>query len=151
MASLRAHASPGIRDGGIRDPAWRVASAYVPDWIAWTSASDRDRQRERLVVAGYFYHDMNGSPVGFDALAERHALNRLTMHEQKPSGAVLRQYANTAILALKMWTKGRDKGHALEGYGSAAIVRTCTPEGWKVAVDIVGQEPDPPPHPLASE
>ncbi len=117
---------------------------YTPHLIGWTSIADRDAKRRPMVVPGYFYHDMNGSFVGYEALTRRHAKNDLRMLDRRFYDAVLHQYENTAILTYKAWTRGSDKGKPFEGYGSAALVMTRTAEGWRTVADIVGQEPPAP-------
>lgn len=121
-----------------------LVRAYVPHLVKWTTPMERDEKRKPMVAPGYFYHDMNGSFVGFDALTERHTRNDLQLIERSLYYVVLHQYENTAILTMKAWTRGTDKGKPFDGYGSAALVMTKTPAGWRAVADIVGQEPDPP-------
>ena len=118
---------------------------YAPTLMGWTTPAHRDSLRRPMVAPGYFYHDMDGTPVGFDALTERHTRNDLRIHERWFYDAVLHQYENTAVLTYKGWSRGSDKGHPFEGYGSAAMVMTRTPEGWRVVADVMGQEPAAPP------
>lgn len=118
---------------------------YTPTLLGWTSIAARDSIRRPMVVPGYFYHDMDGSFIGFDGLTERHTRNDLRIIERTFYDVVLHQYENSAILTYKSWDRGSDKGHPFEGYGSAAMVMTRTPEGWRVVADIVGQEPPTPP------
>ena len=137
-----------IAYGGSHPPQPEVVAlvrSYMPHLIMWSTPADRDRKRAPMVVPGYFYHDMNGSPVAFDALTKRHTRNELMLLERRLYDVVLHQYENTAILTYKSWDKGTDKGKPFEGYGSAALVMTKTPSGWRAVADIVGQEPDPPP------
>ncbi len=117
---------------------------YAPTLMGWSTPAARDSVRRPMVVPGYFYHDMDGLPVGFDELTARHTRNDLRIHERWFYDVVLHQYEHTAVLTLKAWSRGSDKGHPFEGYGSAAMVLTRTAEGWRVVADIMGQEPAPP-------
>lgn len=121
-----------------------LVKTYTPHLIGWSTVADRDEKRRPMVVPGYFYHDMDGNYIEFDGLTKRHARNDLRIIERKFFDVVLHQYENTAILTYKAWTRGTDKGKPFEGYGSAALVMSRTPDGWRVVADIVGQEPDPP-------
>lgn len=137
-----------IRFAGSHPPAPEVlelVGRYAPALMGWTSVAERDSLRRPMVVPGYFYHDMDGSFIGFDGLTERHTRNDLRIHERTFYDVVLHQYENSAILTYKSWERGSDKGHLFEGYGSAAMVMTRTGEGWRVVADIVGQEPSAPP------
>ena len=136
-----------IRSGGSR-PAEREVLALVKNYaqhlMAWTSIADRDRHRRPMVADGYFYHDLNGSDIGFDGLTARHTKNDLRIFKGRIYDAVLYQEENSAILTYKSWTRGMDKGRPFEGTGSAAIVMTRTPKGWRVSADIMGQDPPAP-------
>ena len=69
-----------IRLGGSRAAEPEVLALvknYTQHLIAWTSIADRDRKRRPMVVDSYFYHDLNGSDVGFDGLTARHTKNDL--------------------------------------------------------------------------
>lgn len=117
---------------------------YTPLLRGWTSPADRDVKRRPMVVPGYFYQGTDGSDIGFDGLTERHTRNGLRMESRTFSDVILYQYDNTAILTYKDRSRGVDKGQPFEGYGSNAIVMTRTPQGWRVAADIVGADPPEP-------
>ncbi len=136
-----------IRSGGSRPAEPEVLSLvknYTEHLIAWTSIADRDRKRRPMVVGSYFYHDLNGSDIGFDGLTARHTKNDLQVFEGRIYDAVLYQEENSAILTYKSWTRGMDKGRPFEGTGSAAVVMTRTAKGWRVSADIMGQDPPAP-------
>lgn len=124
-----------------------LVRSYTPNLMAWTSIDDRDSKRRPLVSSNYFYHDLNGSDIGFDGLTARHKKNDLRVSEGRIFDAILYQQENSAILTYKSWTKGSDKGHPFEGTGSAAIVMSRTSDGWRVTADIMGQDPPPTPEP----
>jgi hypothetical protein len=121
-----------------------LVRSYTPHLMGWTSAADRDEKRRPMVVPGYFYHGIDGSFIVLDGLTARHTKNDLRILDRKFFDVVLHQYENTAILTYKDWSRGTDKGRPFEGYGSAVLVMTRTPEGWRVAADIVGQDPPEP-------
>ena len=98
-----------------------------------------------MVASNYFYHDLNGSDIGFDGLTARHKKNDLRILDGRIFDAILYQQEGSAILTYKSWTKGSDKGHPFEGTGSAALVMTRTSAGWRVTADIMGQDPPPSP------
>ena len=136
-----------IRPGGPRpaEPAvLELIQNYTQHLMAWTSIADRDSKRRPMVVASYFYHDLNGSDIGFDGLTARHKKNDLRIFEGKIYDAVLYQEENSAVLTYKSWTRGMDKGRPFKGYGSAALVMTRTSDGWRVSADIMGQDPPAP-------
>jgi hypothetical protein len=134
----------GISQGGSRpnDAAVvKLIRAYTPHLLSWKSIEDRDTRRRPMVTSSYFYHDLNGSDIGFDGLTARHTKNDLRVSEGRIFDAILYQEENSAVLTYKFWTKGMDKGHSFEGTGSAAIVMTRTADGWRVSADIMGQDP----------
>jgi len=136
-----------IRSGGSRAAEPEVLAlvkSYTPHLMAWTSIADRDRKRRPMVADSYFYHDLNGSDVGFDGLTARHTKNDLKIFEGRIYDAILYQEESSAILTYKSWTRGMDKGKPFEGTGSAALVMTRTAKGWRVLADIVGQDPPAP-------
>jgi hypothetical protein len=136
-----------IRSGGARPAKPEVLALvrnYTKHLMAWTSIADRDAKRRPMVVSSYFYHDLNGSDIGFDGLTARHKKNDLRIFDGRIYDAILYQEENSAILTYKSWTKGSDKGHPFEGHGSAALVMTRTSEGWRVTADIMGQDPPEP-------
>ena len=118
-----------------------LVDSYTPHLMSWTSIADRDRTRRPMVTASYFYHDLNGSDIGFDGLTARHTKNDLKVFDGRIYDAVLYQEENSAILTYKSWTRGMDKGQPFEGTGSAALVMTRTAKGWRVSADIMGQDP----------
>ena len=135
-----------IRVGGSRpaDPdVMALVRRYTPHLMAWTSIEDRDAKRRPMVTDSYFYHDLNGSDIGFDGLTARHKKNDLRLTDCRFFDAVLYQEENSAILTYKSWQRGSDKGHPFEGTGSAAVVMTRTAKGWRVTADIMGQDPPP--------
>lgn len=136
-----------IRPGGPRtaEPeVLQLVRTYTQHLVAWTTIDDRDAKRRPMVVSSYFYHDLNGSDVGFDGLTARHKKNDLRIFEGRIYDAILYQEESSAVLTYKFWTKGMDKGRAFEGDGSAALVMTRTSEGWRVSADIMGQDPPAP-------
>jgi hypothetical protein len=136
-----------VKSGGQRPPEPEVLAliqSYTQHLMGWTTIADRDRQRRPLVAPDYFYHDLNGSDIGFDGLTERHKRNDLRISEGRIYDAILYQHDHSAILTYKSWTRGMDKGRPFEGYGSAALVMTKTTQGWRVAADIMGQDPPVP-------
>ena len=139
-----------VRSAGSRpaEPAvLALVHEYAQHLTGWTSIADRDKKRRPLVTTDYFYHDLNGSDIGFAALTERHKKNDLRVSEGRIYDAVLYQHESSAILTYKSWTRGMDKGRPFEGYGSAALVMTRTADGWLVAADIMGQDPPAPVQP----
>ena len=120
-----------------------LVRSYTPCFVGWTSIEERDQKRRPMVAPNYFYHGQDGNDIGFDGLTERHKRNDLRLSYRRLDDVILYQYENTAILTYKDLSRGTDKGHAFEGYGSGAIIMTRTADGWRVAADIMG--PDPPP------
>ncbi len=139
-----------IRTGGLRPAEPEVlvlVQNYTKHLMAWTSIADRDEKRRPMVSSSYFYHDLNGSDIGFDDLTARHKKNDLQLFEGRIYDAILYQEENSAVLTYKSKMKGMDKGRPFEGYGSAAVVMTRTPKGWRVSADINGQDPPSPVEP----
>ena len=145
LAPAPATAQPfDIKTGGTLSAEPAVVALiqnYTQHLMGWTTVSDRDQKRRPLVTPDYVYHDLNGSDIAFDALTERHKKNDLRVFDGRIYDAILYQYESSAILTYKCWTRGMDKGHPFEGYGSAALVLTKTADGWLVAADIMGQDP----------
>lgn len=107
-----------------------------------SSIADRDHQRRPLLAEGWIYHGIDGSPIGFEGLTQRQTRNELRVDERHTHDHTLFQHENTAVFTFKVWTRGEDKGRSFEGCGSWATVITRTEEGWRVAADVVGAEPN---------
>lgn len=145
-ASVAAQESD-VRFAGSQAPdsaAIATATRYGAVMSDWSSVAERDSLRAGLVADGYIYHGVDGNPIGFEGLTARQTRNAFRIDERKIYDVVFHQYENTAILTYKMWQRGEDRGEPIEGHGSGVTVLTRTPEGWRVAADIIGQDPDPP-------
>lgn len=120
----------------------RLSQAYFAISFGDHPIAERDALRAPMLADGWIYHGYDGSPIGFEGLTHRQTKNQLKIYERRSHDHRLFQHENTAILTAKVWSRGEDKGAPFEGCGSWATVMTRTPDGWKVAADIVGSEPN---------
>jgi len=139
--------APDIRFAGSQPPdsaAVMTALAYAEASSNWSTVEERDQRRAPFIADGYFYHGYDGSPIGFEGLTERQDRNNLRIDTNESYDVAFYQYENTAIATYKTHQTGKDRGEPFDLYGSGLIVLTRTPEGWRVASDIIGQNPAPP-------
>ncbi|MDX1661530.1 MAG: nuclear transport factor 2 family protein [Gemmatimonadota bacterium] len=142
-----------VRFAGSQPPdsaAMALAVRYGRVMSGWSSVAERDSLRSGLVADGYFYQGIDGTPIDLEGMTARQTRNELRIDERSMYDLVFHQYENTALVTYKMWTRGEDKGHPIEGYASGVTVLTRTPDGWRVAADIIGQDPEPPSDPDSS-
>ena len=146
LSATAAAQAPDIRFAGSEPPD----SAAVMTALAYAQAAMFDSVDERagrlapMQAEGYFYHGYDGSPIGADGLRERQNRNNLRIDTSESYDVAFYQYENTAIATYKTHQTGEDRGEPFDLYGSGLIVLTRTPEGWRVASDIIGQNPAPP-------
>lgn len=134
-----------VRNAGELSPEPEVVDLlrdYLSIAFADLPIAERDEQRRSMLAPGWMYHGVDGSPVDFDGLTERQTRNRLRIHERRSHDHRLFQYDQTAIFTFKVRVRGEDKGQEFEVCNSWLTVCTRTPDGWRVAADIVGAEPD---------
>lgn len=101
----------------------------------------RDAKRKELVSPGYFYHGMDGAPIGLDGLTKRQTKNDFKVFADSVYDEVLYQYENTAVLMFKEWQHLTDKGVEKENINSVLILLGKENGTWKVLADIIGQKP----------
>lgn len=120
-------------------------SAAGEDTMQESGVDARDEARKDLSSKGYFYHGMDGSPIGFEGLNERQNKNGLRIHKTATYDAVLYQYENVAIGTYKTLQSGEDRGEAFEDLrNSAILVMAREGDEWVVVSDIIGAQPAPP-------
>ena len=139
--------APEIRFDGSHPPdsaAVMTALAYAQASSDWATVEERDQRRAPFLTEGYFYHGYDGSPIGFEGLTERQNRNNLRIDTSESYDVAFYQYENTAIATYKTHQTGEDRGEPFDLYGSGLIVLTRTPDGWRVASDVIGQNPPPP-------
>lgn len=127
------------------DPAAvELATRYGAVMADWSTVEERDRLRAEMLADGYFYQGVDGTPIGLEGKTARQTRNEFQVDERSIYDIVFHQYGNTALLTYKIQQRGKDKGEPFESHSSAVTVLTRTPEGWRVAADIIGSEPAPP-------
>ena len=105
----------------------------------------RDAARKKFLSDGYFYHGLDGSPIGFDDLNARQNNNGLRIDSTVTYDAVLYQYENVAIGTYKTLQTGADRGEEFEDLRNSAILVMAKEDGkWVVTSDIIGAQPAPP-------
>lgn len=136
-----------VRFAGSEPPdstAIALATRYGAVMGNWSTPAERDGLRAELVADGYFYLGVDGNPIGLEGMTVRQTQNAFRVEEQGIYDVVFHQYENTALLTYKMRQRGEDKGEPFETHSSGMTVLTRTPEGWRVAADIIGRRPVPP-------
>jgi hypothetical protein len=74
------------------------------------TVAERDAKRKSLVSPAYFYHGMDGAPIGLDGLTKRQTKNEFKVLADSVYDEVLYQYENMAVLIFKEWQHIQDKG-----------------------------------------
>ena len=136
-----------VRFAGSQPPdsaAVAIATRYGAVMGNWSTPAERDSLRAQLVADGYFYHGVDGNPIGLAGMTARQTRNTFRVEERRIYDVVFHQYENSALLTYKMRQRGEDKEEPFETHSSGITVLTRTPEGWRVAADIIGREPAPP-------
>jgi hypothetical protein len=101
----------------------------------------RDAKRKELVSPAYFYHGMDGAPIGLDGLTKRQIKNDFKVLADSVYDEVLYQYENMAVLIFKEWQHIQDKGVEKKSVNSVLILLARESGHWKVVADIIGQKP----------
>ena len=105
--------------------------------------AERDAKRKSLVSPGYFYHGIDGAPIGLAGLTKRQTSNQFKVFADSVYDEVLYQYENTAVLMFKEWQHLTDKGVEKETLNSVLIVLGKENGKWVVIADIIGMKPGP--------
>lgn len=105
------------------------------------SIAERDAKRKALVSRAYFYHGVDGSPIGLDGLTKRQTKNEFKVFNDSIYDEVLYQYENTAVFLFKEWQHLTDKRVEKETLNSVLIVMGKENGRWKVISDIIGMKP----------
>lgn len=123
-------------------------SAAASDTMLEEGVDARDDARKGLVSKGYYYHGMDGSPIGLEGLNARQNNNGLRIDTSETYDAVLYQYENVAIGTYKTLQSGEDRGEAFDDLRNSAILVMAKEDGkWVVVSDIIGAQPAPPAEP----
>jgi hypothetical protein len=118
-----------------------LLKAYGEAFDGNQTVAERDAKRKSLVSPAYFYHGMDGAPIGLDGLTKRQTKNEFKVLADSVYDEVLYQYENMAVLIFKEWQHIRDKGVEKKSVNSVLILLTRENGHWKVAADIIGQKP----------
>jgi hypothetical protein len=105
------------------------------------TVAERDAKRKALVSPAYFYHGIDGAPIGLEGLTKRQTKNQFKLMKDSVYDNVLYQYENTAIYIFKEWQHLTDKGVEKEVTNSVLIVMGKENGEWKILSDIIGQKP----------
>jgi hypothetical protein len=142
-------ASPDIIFGGTHPPSpevmallqqYAAASQEIADGVMARSEAMAPLQSE-----GYFYHGMDGAPIGKSALNQRQLSNGLVIERSEILNGHLYQYEDTAIAAYHTRQSGEDRGRRFENLMTSNLIVMGKVDGeWKVLADIIGEEPSPP-------
>ena len=137
---------PGVSVAGSHDldpEALKVIMGYaMAAQQHFDTVEERDARRAGFVSPGYFYHGIDGHPIGFDGLTTRQTDNGLEAPVKREIFDVtIHQYENTALMTYKTWSVVKDRGAMQERLGSNMMVLTRTDEGWRVVSDFLGVEP----------
>jgi hypothetical protein len=98
-----------------------------------------------LQSEGYFYHGMDGAPIGKSALNQRQLRNGLVIERSEILNGHLYQYEDTAIAAYHTRQSGEDRGRRFDDLMTSNLIVMGKVDGeWKVLSDIIGAEPSPP-------
>lgn len=108
------------------------------------TVAERDAKRKALVSPAYFYHGIDGAPIGLEGLTKRQTKNEFKVFADSLYDEVLYQYENTAVLMFKEWQHLTDKGVEKEHVNSVLILLGKENGNWKVLADIIGREPKAP-------
>ncbi len=103
--------------------------------------AERDAKRKKLVSPGYFYHGIDGAPIGLEGLTKRQTKNDFKVFADSTYDEVLYQYENTAVLIFKEWQHLTDKGVEKEVTNSVLILMGKENNKWVVIADIIGMKP----------
>lgn len=150
LPALLSAQDPGVRYAGSRAPDSTVielAMRYGSIMSRPLTPAIRDSLRAGLVTDGYFYQGLDGTPIGLEGLTARQTRNEFQLQERSFQDVVLHQHENTALVTYKLHSRGEDRGEPFDDFRSGALVLTRTADGWRVAADILGQDP---PHPAES-
>jgi hypothetical protein len=118
-----------------------LLKAYGEAFDGNQTVAERDAKRKPLVSPAYFYHGMDGAPIGLDGLTKRQTKNEFKVLADSVYDEVLYQYENMAVLIFKEWQHIQDKGVEKKSVNSVLILLTRENGHWKVAADIIGQKP----------
>lgn len=141
-ASLRAQQTMKFEGTHAPDSAvLKLIDDYSRSFDGNATVAERDAKRKQLVSPAYFYHGMDGAPIGLDGLTKRQTKNQFKLVGDSVYDKVLYQYENTAILIFKEWQHLLDKGVEKKATNSVLIVMSKENGVWKVATDIIGQKP----------
>ncbi|WP_265563076.1 hypothetical protein [Sphingomicrobium arenosum] len=137
---------PGVSVSGSHDldpEALQVIMSYaMAAQQHFDTVEERDARRAEYVAPGYFYHGIDGHPIGFQGLTTRQTDNGLEAPVKREIFDVtIHQYENTALMTYKTWSVVKDRGAMQERLGSNLMVLTKTSEGWRVVSDFLGVQP----------
>jgi hypothetical protein len=145
-ASAQDDAGPDIVFGGTHPPdpgvmallqEYSIASQQIAEGVMARSEALAPLQSE-----GYFYHGLDGAPIGKAGLDERQVRNNLKIEQSEILNGHLYQYENTAIAAYHTRSSGEDRGRRFDDLMTSNLIVMGRVGGeWKVLSDIVGAEP----------
>jgi hypothetical protein len=118
-----------------------LLKAYGEAFDGNQTVAERDAKRKSLVSPAYFYHGMDGAPIGLDGLTKRQTKNDFKVLADSVYDEVLYQYENMAVLIFKEWQHIQDKGVEKKSVNSVLILLARENGQWKVVADIIGQKP----------
>ncbi|MBL7871736.1 MAG: hypothetical protein JNM78_09015 [Cyclobacteriaceae bacterium] len=121
-----------------------LIKAYSESFDDNKTIAERDAKRKTLVSTAYFYHGIDGAPIGLEGLTKRQTNNNFNVFADSVYDEVLYQYENTAVLMFKEWQHLTDKGVVKESLNSVLILLGKENGKWKVLADIIGREPKSP-------
>ncbi len=136
--------SQSVKHEGTHPPDSAVLlllKAYGESFTDNQTVAGRDQKRKPLVSSAYFYHGMDGAPIGLEGLTKRQTKNDFKVFADSVYDEVLYQYENTAVLIFKEWQHLTDKGVEKENINSVLILLGKENGAWKVLADIIGQKP----------
>ena len=155
FAPLASLAQQPIKFEGTHPPdsnVLKLLDEYGKIFENYRNVAERDAKRKSILSPGYFYHGMDGAPIGLEGLTRRQTKNEFKLISDSVYASILYQYENTAIFAFREWQHIIDKGVEKEGTNSVLIVMNKESGEWKILSDIIGQKPkDSPPVKIISK
>lgn len=118
----------------------RVFDEYLK--AMWADQPERDRVRERLLTADYFYMGVDGLPAAKKVVMERQKRNGLKINSLEMTNLNIHIYENTAILTMRSEpNSGVDQGKPWTGAASGHTTVLVKQKGaWRIAADVVGRD-----------
>ena len=115
------------------------AEAKIMDSVR--NVKQRDSLRRPFLSDAFFYHGLDGKPIGLEGLTKRQTKNNFQYLESIIISETLYQYESTAILIVLERQKVKDKGEIHENYISSLMIMGMENGEWKILSDIMGMPP----------